>query len=410
MVYENIQVEHGNLAIDRSGSSFYTMDHDSNVLIQKNSSGAVIFTYQLDTDVGEVAALKFDGYYYWSLERQGTAGFRIRKWEIGTNDLVELDTEFSYGADVVNTYDCHAFAVEYYKDTLSSALLVGGTTFTVTDGSVIRIGDRLVIGPSTAVGFTGLYEKATVINKVGNTITISSPSLVSFSPNEPIYFSRNFFVFSDTAAAGLSGALYKFNAFSGLVQSVDINNLYNKVRGAVFFKNNVMFVRAGDVVWLNPASYSITKFQAIDNLTENRGEYIECQDLAGFSDTLYRLEQKKIFFDTGINQFDTEDWSPQFNYITSSTVPEIYFVVLKADPPILPKSVAGIPAADLKSQITVEVFDQFRVPVFNRAVSLASTGGGVSPASGTTDVNGVFRSVYTANTTVGQITVTATVT
>lgn len=410
MALENIDIEHSNFAIDRSGSSFYTMDHTTNELIQKNSSGSVIFTYILAADITEVSALKFDGYYFWSLERQGTSGFRIRRWEIGDDDLVRVFSEFSYTGDIITPFDCHAFAVEYYNDSLSSALLNSGFTFTVTDGDVIRIGDRLVIGPSTAVGFEGEFVKATVVNKVGNTITISPTSTASFNPNDLIYFSRNFFVFSDDASAGLSGALYKFNTNSGLLQSVDISNIYNKVRGAVFFKNNVMFARAGEVIWLDPDSNNITKSQAIRNLTENLGEHIEVTDLAGFSDTLYRLQQKTTTFNGGTGQYETEDWSPLYNYVTSNTVSEVYFVVIKAEPPIIPRSAAGIDPDDLKSKLTVEVFDQFRVPVFDRAVSLASTGGGVSPSSGSTDVNGVFRSTYTANTTVGQITVTATVT
>jgi hypothetical protein len=407
MVYENIQIEHGNFTIDRSGSSFFTMDHDENKLIEKNASGSVIFSYFLDTDIIEVQALKFDGYYFWSLERQGTAGFRIRKWEIDDDDLVRNVEEFSYTSDGVNSYNCYAFAVEYYSDSLFSTYSIGQTILGVVDGSVIRVGDKIIIGPSNAVGFEGQYQEVDVIGKTGNNITISPALSVPFNPGDAIYFTRNFYVFSDDATAGMDGALYKFRSFDGLLQTVNINNMFNTVRAAVFFKNQVMFVRSGEVIWLDPDSQNITKSQAIDNLDATRGVHLPASDLAGFSNTLYRLEQKHVFLSAG--NYNTEDWSPQYNYNTSSVVAEVYFVAVKAEPPIVHRSASGVPLADTKSSIMVQVLDQFRTPVFNRLVSFASDGGSVSPTTATTDANGIARTTYTANTDYGQKTVTATV-
>ncbi len=409
MAHENIQIDHGNFAIGRDGT-FFTMDHDDNKLIEKNSSGTVLFSYFLDTDILEVSALKFDGYFYWSLERQGTIGFRIRKWEIGTDNLVRNRREFSYVTDGVNSYDCNAFAVEYYDDMLDNVVLAGSTTFDVTDGSIVRVGDILIIGPSTASGFEGLYDTVSVTNKVGTTLTVSPALSRDFSPNEPIYFSRNLWVFSDTATAGLSGALYKFRITDGFLQTVNVSNLFNLVRGAVFFKRYVMFVRAGEVIWLDPDSTNINRSQAIDNLDVNRGDHITCHDLAGFSDTLYRLEQEHVFFNVGAGIYQTEDWAPSFNYNTSSTIAEIYFVGVKAARPIVHKSAAGVDVADTQTSIRVFVLDQFRTPVFNRLVTFASTGGSVNPASDTTDSEGEASTTYTASSSTGKVTVTATVT
>ena len=110
MAFENVNIAHGNLTIDRSGSSFYTMDHTQTRLIQKNSSGTVIFSYFLDRSIIEVVALEFDGFYFWSLERQGSSGFRIRKWEIGSDDLVRVVLELSFITSVIAPYDVYTFA------------------------------------------------------------------------------------------------------------------------------------------------------------------------------------------------------------------------------------------------------------------------------------------------------------
>ncbi len=410
MVYENIRIEHSNFAIGRDGSSFYTVDHDENKLIEKNSSGSVIFSYFLDTDVNEVTALKFDGYYFWTLERQGTSGFRIRKWEIGTDDLVRKVQEFSYTTTGVDSYDCHAFAVEYYSDTLDNQVLTGATSFDVVDGSVIRSGDRIIIGPSTATGFEGEYNSVSVVSKLGNTITVTPAISSDFSPNEPIYFTRNFWVFSDTATAGMDGALYKFRSSDGFLQTVDISNMFNLVRGAVFFRGYIMFVRAGEIIWLDPDSYEINRSQAINNLDVTLGEHLECFDLAGHSDTIYRLEQEHVFFNSGAGVYQTEDWSPQYNYNTSSAIAEVYFVGVKANPPIIHKAASGVSINDSRSTITAIVLDQFRTPVINRLVTFSSDGGSVSPSSALTDANGIATTTYTASSSIGKVAVTATVT
>lgn len=405
MAFENIQIEYGNFTIDRSGSVFYTIDHDTNSLISKNSSGTVIFSYFLAEDVQEVQSLQFDGVHYWTLERQGTSGFRVRKWEIGTDNLVRVVDVFSFISDAIVQYDTHAFAVEHYSDSLDNSVLTGATSFDLNDAGTITIGDRITIGPSTAVGFEGDFSETVVTNKAGSTVTVSPAVSSDFSPNDEVYFTRNLFVFSDLGLPGTAGALYKFDAFSGTLKTLTTSGLYNLVRGATFFKDYVMFVRGGEVVWLDPDSQGIFKSQAIDNLNVDRTEHLIAHDLAGFGDLIYRLETEHVFLSGGTYQ--TEQWTDEFNYNTSTTVPEVYFVAVKAEPTILHKSVVGLTP---ESEITIQVLDQFRTPVFNRPVSLTSDGGAVSPSSGNTDAEGVFESTYTANTDVGEITIEATVT
>ncbi len=389
------------------------MDHQNTKLIKKDSSGNVIFSFFLATTIIEVQALQFDGYYYWSLERQGSSGFRVRKWEIGTDDLVRVVDTFSFATDVVHKYDVNTMAVEFYQDAMDNIETVGTTVFDVDDGSVLLAGDEIVVGPSTAVGFEGLHSKASVIDKTDETITISPPLTATFSPADPISFTRSFFVFSDTAPASQAGVLYKFRHSDGFPLSLSVSNMFYGVQASTFFKNKLMFVRAGEVIWLNPASQNIFKSQAIDNINELRGEHHPAYDLAGFSNTLYRLEQKHVYWSGAFGRYDTEDWSPKYNYNSSSVVPEVYSVAVKAEPPLLHKYTSGIAASapeDLESLVTVTVLDQFRTPVFSRVVDLTSTGGPLSSNQETTDTNGQVRVTYTASASVGEVTITAEVT
>lgn len=409
MAYENIQLENHNFTVSRDGGSFFSFDHVDGKIVEKNSSGAVVFSYFLDTAVLEVYSLEFDGVHFWTLERQGSSGFRVRKWAIGSDNLVRVVSEFSYASDTVTPYDVYSMAVEFYSDTLSGDALVGGSSVDVAGGSVVRAGDDITIGPSTAVGFEGEYFTVSVSGKTGNTLNLAENLSVSFSPNDPVYFTRNFFVFSDSAVSGLKGALYKYKASNGALQTLQVSNMYNLVRAATFFKEHVMFVRGGEVVWLDPVTQAINKSQAIRNLDETRSNFLDVYDLAGFSNTLYRLEDKHVSYDEGEGSWETEDWSPRFNYNTSNILPEVYFVSLKADPPLLHRSVSGLSPGDGTSEIFVQVLDQFRTPVFNKVVDFSSTGGPLSSSQETTDADGIARTTYTSDSLVGEVTITATV-
>jgi hypothetical protein len=407
MVYENIQIDTTNLTV--VGASFFTMDHTTLRLIEKNAAGDLIFSYFLDTGISQIYSLEFDGYYFWSLERSSGPGFKIKKWEIGTSELVNLVDEFQYVSDGVNNYDTYTMAVENYKDTTSTTAIAGTNSFDVTDGSRISIGDEIVIGPSTHSSYEDSYSKTTVIGKSGNTVTVSPVLSASFNSSNNLSFSRSFYIFSDTAPGSQSGALYKFATDSGNILALDTGNEYNKVRAATFFKDNVLFLRAGEVIWLDPDSVSISKSQAIDNLETSRATYYDTFDLSGESETLYRLEQKHVSYNDTTELWEEEDWSPLYNFNTSGTSPVVYFVSIKAEPPILQKLVSGPPPEDTKSSIKVIVLDQFRTPVSGVTVNFSSSAGAVLPLQDNTDANGEAESVYTADTTVGKVTITADV-
>jgi len=404
----NIEIQYGNFTIGNN-SFFYTIDHVAGTLIQKNISGAVIQTYALDTLTQEVISLQFDGYFFWTLDKPISLGFRVRKWEIGSDTIVRVISDYLYPSDVINKYEVYSISVEAYSESLDNLETIGTSVFDVADGQVVSAGDSIVIGPSTAVGFVGEYSFTSVSNKVGNTLTVSSPLSATFSPGDPIHFTKSFFAYSDSAPGAQAGALYRFDPETGAPMSVDVSNMYGNVRAATFFKDKLMFIRGSEVIWLNPESQTIFKTQAIDNATESRSDYLTTHDINGSSETLYRLEEERVYYNETLSRWETEDWSPLLNLTTSSTSPEVFFVAVKAEPQILHKFTASIATEDLQSVVEVTVLDQFRTPVFDRVVDLTSTGGPLSSIQETTDVNGQVRVIYTANSFPIDVTITAEV-
>src|SRR5690606_24128906 len=121
---------------------------------------------------------------------------------------------------------------------------------------------------------------------------------------------------------GLEGALFKFSARTGALLTLDVSYMYHGVLASTFFKNHLMFVKGGEIIWIDPDSQQIFKSQAIDNMTANRAGHFSTHDLAGFSETIYRLERQKVFLSG--STYQTESWD-NYNYNTSSTLPEVYF-------------------------------------------------------------------------------------
>lgn len=407
-MFENIEINFRNFTVDvLDGSGFYTMDHTNNKLTKKNSSGALVSDNFLNSSISQIYALSYDGVYFWSLERPGSNAALIKKWEIGTDTLVRLLTTYSLVPDAVNKFDSYSMAVEYYRDTLASSGTLGSTTISVTDGSIVRVGDTLTLGPSTGVGYAGLRNRVIVVSKIGNNLTISPALTVQFNPVDPIYFSRSIFLFSDASAAGNNvGCVYQLDISNAEILAADINQIYGNVRASTFFKNKLMFLRGSEIIWLTPETFRIFKTQGIDNLDGTRGSYQTTYALTGYSDTIYRLERERITYNSGTGTYTTNSWAT-YNFNSNSTISEIFFVRFKADPPVIHKAGTGISPTPT-SALTIEVLDQFKVPLFGKFVELTSTGGGVSPIQGNTDVNGKFTSTYTADTSAGQVTLTAT--
>lgn len=411
MTYENIQIQYGNFAIDR-GFDFYTVDHIAGTLIAKTSVGVAVATYTLATSTKEVLSLQYDGYYFWTLDVPITSGFRVRKWEIGADTIVRVVSDYLYSPDSINTYNVNALAVEAYTDSFDNQEVTGTLSFDVVDGQTITPGDDLVLGPSSATGFVGIHNFTTVINKVGNTVTVNVPLGATFSPGDPISFARNFFAFSDTAPGNLVGALYKYKVDNGNVLSMDVSGMYGGVRAATFFKNKLMFIRGSEIIWLNPDSQTIFKSQAIENGTANRAGYIDTFDISGSSETVYRLEQEHVFYNPTFSRWEAEDWDPLYNYNESGVVPVVYSVAIVAQPQILHRfdsiTDTNFPGS-LDSEIVVTVLDQFRTPVVSKVVDMSSTGGALSSIQETTDANGRVSTTYSANSFVGDVEITVTV-
>lgn len=399
MTLENVRLSDGNACTDRDHQfvSSFSLDEQSVIEVDK-SSGVVQNTWPADTLFTYVYSLCFDGFYWWTLEQQ-TGGFIVSKWRKKDGIFAELVSTFSYfGVGKVS----RALAVEYYSSTLTAAASAGSYSVEVDDASYFQSGGRVVIGPSTVVGYTGDYSEAAITGITGNTLSVSPALLSSQHSGASIYSTKAFWVFTD--GVGGNGDLIKYSASTGNFLLSNSGFLYSGVTSADFFSGKVLFQKGNEIFWITPDTLAIYKVMAVDNLEADRSTVIPIADMYGFDAYLYRLQEKTSYEDSGV--WYDEEWT-SFNTVSSKTVPEVFMIALSAEKSVL-HAVSAPYVTTASSTIYCTVYDQYFSPVSGEVVNFTTTAGNLTSTQETTDSNGFCSTVYLGGSTIGLVTITAT--
>ena len=389
MTHENINLNSPNMTGDRDNGYFYTFYSDSGITSMyqhhKNVPGNPINnTYPTNEDiVNEVVCVQFDGYYYWTMERQ-TNGVTIKRWELVSNILYKRDV-FSYSDNSSTTYDSYSFVVDSYSDSLDLQAILGAVEITVSDGDVFNIGDTVVIGPSTNGSFVGEYESVNITSKSGDVLTLSVPLTKSFGSADKIYIVRYFYLFNKYSPYDKSkGSLLKYVWDTGILEDYDSSHMFGDVKACCFYGGRLMFIKGNEVIFITPTTLSVFKYMSIENLDVNRADNVDIEALWVYSDVLYSLQSKYVYFDDGTSLWEEEDWAPKYNYVTSSLLPVNFFIELKAEPNII-HAISSPSIPSTTSNITVTVLDQYRIPIVGGvSVNFTTSHGSLVPNSGTT--------------------------
>ena len=187
--------------------------------------------------------------------------------------------------------------------------------------------------------------------------------------------------------------------------------MFGGVKAACFYNSKITFVKGHEIIQVSTAPMTVYKHFAIDNLDIDRASIVSIEALWIYSDVMYLLQNKKVFYTPGYG-WDSEEWESYYNYVTTVfhtlITSVVYFVEVKAEPDILHAIAPDVLTA--VSNITVTVLDQARQPLSGRTVSMTSTLGSLSPSSGVTDSSGVFTCVYNGTSDDAVVTITATAT
>lgn len=422
MASENVKLRKRNVTV--SEGYFYMIDEDQDSLLQKTDDGNTAFSYPLDTLISnQTESLEFDGVYFWSLEDSGTNDVAIRKWKID-NYVCKQQKKYNFTESGSHKYESQAFSIEHYHTTLTTSVsggTVSGTLYldkysdspamsytTLSGGDYNYNGVTLHLGPNT----NGEEEDVEVLTTFSGGVTLTSGTVYDYASSDPVNFYTHIWMFNDfNGTSSSTGALYKFDAYTGNYIRKYSGGAYKSVKSATFYTidsfaefgavdslcyikgTNTLFVDINETVLGSLRYYGS---MVMENIKSDEATVITVYDMAMDANNMYRLQL--IPDGTGTT------WT-YYSYLLSPLESFVTSISLSASPAIIAAN--GLSTSD----ILAVVKDQFFEPIVGRNVTFSENGSG-SLTGGTlktTDSNGRAETIYKSGTTAQEVKVTAVV-
>jgi Bacterial Ig-like domain (group 1) len=403
MAYENITLRKKNFTA--VNGYFYMIDEDLDSLIVKTDDGTQAFSYPLDTVISQqVSSLEYDGRNFWTLENLTGTNIRIRKWYLD-NYVLKLRTTFNLNGGGTHSYESDAFTVEHYHETFTGNEAAGQSILSISNGSKMSSGMTVTLGPNSS----GQIEEATVNSAGADFVQINGTTTYAYETGDPLTFFTNIWIFNDYDGLNLTGALYKFSAYTGSLITKYSGGAYADVNACTFYdmsdvygadSDAICYVKGTNTIFLDPDDINNSfGSMVMDNVQDDNATVIPIYDLAIEGDNVYRLQLKATYYGTTYAFADTN-----YSYQLSTLNPFITSISLAADPAILPADLVS------SSQITAIVKDQFLQPIASKLVYFTDddSNGYIVGSPATTNSNGVCTVSYVAGSTANEVKITAT--
>ena len=439
-------------AIEKIDGYYYVMDSASNSLLVKTDDGNTAFQYPLDTTISTpVKEIKHDGAYFWTLQ-SGTGHFYIRRWFI-QNYLCKLQSTIDLTNNVDDTFSSDTMAIEHYHRKLTAPATISGTSIELdSTDRMPGAGGKLFLGPSTSLGYEGLYEERSVASVSGTTVNFSGDLDYSYATGDMCHFNTKIWLFNNfNRTASNEGAVYEIDSrIADTLGTVTIDsdaawgtdltvypgtefknitgatyatyNYYSPSSGVVTPTPLLMFVYSSNLLFLDTsqAGNSVLDLAAMQevykaddanlwtvlNITvEDTYSDVETDESIKIKrDTLYRLQDGVTY--GGVDQTTNST----INYAMTTMKPYVFSIGLSVTPAVISADSTATAA------VVATVRDQYNLPVsgvsvaFTENDSVDAPDGAeiVSPIS--TNTNGQATTTFTAGNAEKTVRVTATVT
>lgn len=403
MAYENITLRKRNVVM--VDGYFYMIDENLDNLIVKTDDGTQAFSYPLDTVIStEISSLEYDGRNFWTLENLAGFNIKIRKWYLD-NYILKLRTTFNLVETGSHKYESDAFTIEHYHIAFSGNEAAGQNMLSITDGSKLSSGMTITLGPNSS----GQMEECTVNSAGADWVQINGTTTYAYSGGDPIVFFNNFWVFNDYDGLNLTGALYKFSAYTGSLITKYSGGAYADINACTFYdvsgvygagSNAICYVKGTNMIFLDPDDIANSfGSMVMDNVEDDNATVIAIYDVSIEGDNVYRLQLKATYYGTTYTFV-----GGNYSYQLSTLNPFITSISLSADPAILPADLVS------SSLITAIVKDQFLNPIASKQVYFTDddANGYIVGSPDSTDSNGVATVSYVAGSTANEVRITAT--
>lgn len=423
MASENIKLiksQQDNFTVDQG--YFYTFDHDQDSLLQKTDDGNTSFSYPFDTLLANVStdvvkSAEFDGVYFWSLQNK-TGKVSIKRWKVD-NYICKLQQTYDYlDSDLSHTYDSNAFSVAHYHTQLTSAVVSGATTIYIDDywddatlmAFTTTSGDGLTmhLGPNS----NGEEEDIEISATVSGGVTISGSTQYGYAEDDLVNFYTYIWMFNNyNGLSSATGALYKFDAYTGDYVTRYAGGAYKDVGAATFYKvdsfaiygdiDTLAYVKGTNTLFVNVGAAGATLpyygSMVMENIKLDEATVIPIYDICMDDQNIYRLQD--------IPDGTNTTWTT-YSYLLSSLDAFVTSISLAAYPAIIAANTIAT------TDIIAIVKDQFWQPIIGRLVYFTEDDPVGSITGGTpknTDSDGKAETIYTSGSAAREVKITAVV-
>jgi len=415
MAYENLKLMKKNFTVDQG--YFYMFDEAQDNLLQKTDDGNTSFTYPFDILMtNEVLSAEYDGVYFWSLEvGSGADDMTIKQWKID-NYICKLQKTFYFTESGSHKYESEAFSVEHYHTTLNGATASGSSTLYLnkySDHSSMNFtttsGDPLILhlGPNS----NDEEEDVQVSTTISGGVTISGTTQYSYDSGDNVNYYTNIWMFNNYDGLNSTGALYKFDAYTGDYLTRYGSGAYKDVSAATFYNVNsftdygnvdtLAYVKSTNTLFMDISQGTLPHYgsMVMDNVRKDEATLIKIYDMVMDDQNVYRLQKEATYYDTD------NAWT-YYSYQLSSLDSFVTSISLAAYPAIIAANQVST------SDIVAIVKDQFLQPIVSRLVYFSDdntlgdiTGG--TPIN--TDSDGKAQTIYKSGDDATEVKITAVV-
>jgi hypothetical protein len=399
---------------------FFTFDYQLDNLLQKTDDGNTAFSYPFDILlVNAVKDAQFDGVCFWSEENPGGDVVYIKKWKI-ENYVCKLQQTFTLSSGVYagNKFDSETFSIAHYHTSLVSAVSSGSSTIYLNDywddsslmGFTTTSGAKLTLhlGPNT----NAEEEDVTISSVVSSGVVLASGTRYSYDQNCQVNFFTHLWVFNNyNGVDNSTGALYKFDAYTGAYITKYASGAYKDVYASTFYNvdsfadygnvDTLAYIKGTNTLFINVGAAGVTLpyygSMVMKNVTTDTVPLvIVVYSLTMDDQNVYRLQLKQ---DNAANTWST------YNYQLSTLDAFVTSISLAAYPATIAAN------AIATTDIVAIVKDQFLQPIASRLVAFSDDDsvGFIITTPVNTDGDGTAQTSYRSGTSAREVKITAVV-
>jgi hypothetical protein len=398
---------------------FFTFDYAQDNLLQKTDDGNTAFSYPFDVLLSTVVSdSQFDGVYFWSLENPVGNNCYIKKWKI-ENYVCKQQQVFSFIGDASHSYSVNTFSVEHYHTTLVGATSSGATTLNLAkyaEDDVMNFVTTSGVNLTLHLGPNSNAEEEDVIvsTVVSGVVTIVGSTQYEYANSDPVNFFTYLWLFNNyDGTSSATGALYKFDAYTGDYITRYASGAYKDVTASTFY-NVDSFAEYGDVDTLCYIKGTNTLFvntsdagvklpyygsMVMNNILSDTATVIPVYGLTMDDQNVFRLQNAS----DGASSLT--EWGNYYNYVLSTLDSFVTSISMTAHPATIAAN--GVFTTD----VTALVKDQFLQPIVARLVNFTDDDpvGIIIGSPANTDAEGEAKVQYRAGTSARSVKITAVV-